>query len=210
MKNKLKNKHSPQNCPITLTTACLILRPWCSDDFEPFSKINADSRVMKYFPACLSVQESDQLAMKLKTRIEENGWGIWAVTLIESGQFIGGFGLIKLTTQAFSAPFTPAVELVWRLSFDQWEKGYEEEMALAVLRYGFESLQLHEIVSFTALQNLYGRHIMEKIGMQCHSEDNFDHPWLPNESPFKRHALYRIAQEEWNMNFKSSVDDEKS
>ena len=187
---------------VKLITPRLLLRPWRKEDFEPFSKINADARVMKYFPCPLNREESDQLAIKLKARIEEKGWGIWAMNLIEPEQFIGALGLIDLTKTSFPAPFTPAVELVWRLSFEHWEKGYETEGALAALQYGFKNLQFNEIVSFTAVQNESSRHVFEKVGMHHDPKDDFDHPMLPNESPFKRHILYRIMQKEWDTNCK--------
>lgn len=36
----------------------LILRCWQDEDFPAFARMNADSRVMEYFPAPLSLPES--------------------------------------------------------------------------------------------------------------------------------------------------------
>lgn len=65
------------------------------------------------------------------------------------------------------------------------------------MRYGFETLNLGEIVSFTAVQNMRSRRIMEKIGMHHDSRDDFDHPKLPEAHPLRRHVLYRLNQQEW-------------
>ncbi len=63
------------------------------------------------------------------------------------------------------AHFTPAVEIDWRLASAYLGKGYATEGAKAVLAYGFENLNLEEVVSFTAVQNMRSRRIMEKIGV---------------------------------------------
>ncbi len=75
---------------------------------------------MEYFPSVLSREESDQLAFRIKVKLEEQGWGLWVATLVESDRSIGFIGLNEVT---FSAPFTPAVEVGWRLAYDYWVKG---------------------------------------------------------------------------------------
>ena len=37
-----------------IQTKRLILRQWCDKDKEPFAQLNADPRVMEYFPYLLS------------------------------------------------------------------------------------------------------------------------------------------------------------
>jgi 3-dehydroquinate dehydratase/shikimate dehydrogenase len=92
----------------------------------------------------------------------------------------------------FTAHFTPAVEIGWRLAYDYWGKGYAVEGAKACLKYGFETLGLEEIVSFTAVQNVRSRRVMERIGMHHDPKDDFDHPKLPQGHSLQRHVLYRI------------------
>jgi RimJ/RimL family protein N-acetyltransferase len=100
-------------------------------------------------------------------------------------------GFIGLSIPSFEAPFTPCVEIGWRLDPEHWNCGYATEGARAVLEYGFVSLQLDEIVSFTAPGNLRSRRVMEKIGMAHSPSDDFDHPALPEGHPLRRHVLYR-------------------
>lgn len=63
-----------------LKTKRLILRPWKEEDLEPFAQLNADPRVMEYFPSVLSREESTQMAKRMQLKIEERGWGLWAVS----------------------------------------------------------------------------------------------------------------------------------
>lgn len=181
----------------TLKTKRLILRPWREEDLEPFAQLNADPRVMEYFPATLSKAESDQLAQRIKNKMDEKGWGMWAVSVPGIAEFIGLIGLNSEDQVSFPAPFTPAVEVGWRIAFEYWGKGYATEGAKAALAYGFETLNLGEIVSFTAVQNMRSRRIMEKIGMHHDPKDDFDHPKLSKEHKLNRHVLYRLKSSDW-------------
>lgn len=172
-----------------LETKRLLLRPWQESDLEPFAKMNADPHVREYFPSLLSRKESDASIEECSLHIAKYGFGFWAISLIETDTFIGMIGLQHVP---FQAPFTPAVEIGWRLAFEHWGKGYATEGALKALEYGFTSLQLHEIVAFTPVKNMRSRHVMEKIGMHHDLPGDFDHPKISLEHPLRRHVLYRI------------------
>ncbi|MBS0626364.1 MAG: GNAT family N-acetyltransferase [Verrucomicrobia bacterium] len=173
---------------VVLETERLILRPWKPEDLDPFAKMCADPRVMEFFPALKSREECASGIKSVMEDFEQYGWGLWAAALAKSGEFIGFIGILHVP---FEAPFTPAVEIGWRLAYDHWGKGYATEGALASLKYGFEVVGLEEIVSFTPTQNLRSRAVMEKIGMKRDLEGDFDHPRVPDGSPLKRHVLYR-------------------
>lgn len=179
----------------TLKTKRLILRPWKEEDLEPFAALNADPRVRKYFPGLMTKEESDASVKVMSEHFQKWGWGFWAVSLIETGEFIGLIGLANVT---FEASFVPAVEIGWRLGFNHWGKGYATEGALACLEYGFEILKLQEIVAFTAVHNSPSRAVMERIGMHHNEEDDFDHPRVPVGDPLRRHVLYRIYKREFD------------
>jgi 3-dehydroquinate dehydratase/shikimate dehydrogenase len=180
-----------------IKTERLILRPWREEDLKSFAQLNKDPRVMEYFPSLLTRQESDRLAKEFAHFLEENGWGFWAVSAPEVADFIGFIGIEPVD---FSSHFTPAVEIGWRLAHNFWGRGYATEGAQAALRYGFEKLNLKEIVSFTAVANQRSRNVMERIGMHHDPEDDFDHPKLPREHQLSRHVLYRIKVQDI-MNF---------
>lgn len=179
---------------LIIKTERLVLRPWKDADFAPFARLNADSRVMEYFPGILTQEESDQFAKRICTAMKQQGWGLWAVSVPNVSDFIGYIGLAPVN---FAADFTPAVELGWRLAYDFWNKGYATEGAMEALKYGFETLQMDEIVSFTAIQNKRSQKVMEKIGLTHYPEEDFDHPKLTEGHWLRRHVLYRIKQNEW-------------
>jgi RimJ/RimL family protein N-acetyltransferase len=173
-----------------IRTDRLVLRPWTRADREPFAAMNADPRVMEYFPALLSRAESDATADRIERHFEERGFGLWGVEVPGEASFIGYVGLM---VPAFEAPFMPCVEVGWRLAQAHWGLGYATEGARAALRQGCE-LGLTEVVSMTVLANRRSRRVMEKLGMKRDPADDFDHPRLPPGSPLRRHILYRLSR----------------
>ena len=174
--------------PTELRTARLRLRRWQASDLGSFAELNADPVVMEHYPALLGRDESDAMVARIEDSFDRDGLGLWAVELLPSGEYIGYVGLLAAT---FPAPFTPAVEVGWRLAHRHWGHGYATEGARAAMVDGFERLALDEIVSFTAVANLRSRRVMEKLGMTHDPGDDFDHPRLPHGSVLRRHVLYR-------------------
>jgi 3-dehydroquinate dehydratase / shikimate dehydrogenase len=173
---------------VKLRTERLLLRPWREGDRDAFAALNADPRVMEWFPATLTRARSDAVADAIEARLGDQGWGLWAVELPGVADFIGFIGL----NPADEELGRPAVEVGWRLAAEHWGRGYAPEGAIAALRHGFEALGLEEIVSFTAVGNLKSRRVMEKIGMTHDGADDFDHPRIAEGSPLRRHVLYRV------------------
>ena len=176
-----------------LETDRLILRGWRAADRAPFAALNADPAVMEHFPSILTRAESDALVERIDEHFARNGFGMWAVEAPGVADFVGFVGL---SIPRFEAPFTPCVEVGWRLARQHWGRGYAPEAARAALRFGFERAGLEQIVSFTVPANLKSRRVMEKIGMRRDPADDFDHPSLPEGHPLRRHVLYRIDRAE--------------
>jgi RimJ/RimL family protein N-acetyltransferase len=174
--------------PRDLLTERLILRRWRPADWRPFAALNADPRVMEYFPNVLSREESDALAKHIDEHFERHGFGLWAVEVPGVAPFAGFIGL---SVPRFQAHFTPCVEVGWRLAAAYWGRGYATEGAQAALAFGFEALDLREIVSFTMPENFRSRRVMEKIGMTRNPADDFDQPGVFGR---RHHVLYRLSR----------------
>lgn len=176
---------------LNIETPRLILRQWKDNDFAPFAAMNADPQVMEFFPSVLTREKSDEMATRCRDLIAERGWGIWAVELRETGEFIGFVGL---HTPGYDLPFTPCVEIGWRLRADSWGQGYCSEAARAALDAGFTQLGLSEIVAFTALPNLRSQAVMKKMGMVSNPHENFSHPAVEKGSWLEEHCLSRLKR----------------
>jgi len=153
--------------------------------------LNADAVVMEHFPAPLSRDESDDLADRIEGGLEERGWGLWAVEAPGKAAFVGFVGLNPAT---FPAPFTPAVEVGWRLAREHWGHGFATEGARAAIDFGFDTLALDEIVSFTVPANTRSRRVMDRLGMHHDPADDFDNPIVPPGDPLRLHVLYRLER----------------
>lgn len=172
----------------TLGTERLLLRQWRDDDLLPFAAINADPEVMEFFPAPLTPEQSAVLAGRHEALIEAGEPALFATEVKDTGEFIGFVGL---SVPRFEAPFTPCVEIGWRLARSAWGNGYAAEAAKAVFTHGFGTLDLPEIVSFTAVVNERSQAVMRRAGMLHDPTEDFDHPSLPPGHLLSRHVLYR-------------------
>ncbi|QRO01699.1 GNAT family N-acetyltransferase [Archangium violaceum] len=179
---------------LELRTGRLLLREWRDADLASFAALNADPTVMEYMPSLLSREESDALATRIRDHFARNGFGLWALEVPGVTDFAGFVGL---SIPTFQAPFTPCVEVGWRLARAHWGHGYATEAAREALRFGFEQRGLEEIVSFTVPANLRSRQVMERLGMHRTPAEDFDHPRLPAQHPLRRHVLYRLSRSEW-------------
>jgi len=179
-----------------IKTARLFLRRWSEQDIPAFAAMNADTRVMEFFPKLLDRKESDALATRITEHFDQHGFGLWAVEVLGVASFAGFVGL---SVPKFQAHFTPCVEVGWRLGYEHWVRGYATESAKAVIDFGFANVGLAQIVSFTVSDNHRSRRVMEKVGMTCSPADDFDHPSLIAGHPLRRHVLYRLQRDNWRF-----------
>jgi RimJ/RimL family protein N-acetyltransferase len=172
-----------------LRTERLILRHWRPSDRAPFARLNADPRVMEFFPALLTSSESNAVADRVESHWWQHGFGPYAAELAADGTFIGFVGLF---IPAFEAAFTPCVEIGWRLAAEYWGQGFATEGARAVVGQARDVMGLDALVSFTPAGNFRSRRVMEKLGMTRDPAEDFDHPSLPEGHALRRHVLYRL------------------
>lgn len=172
----------------------LILRPWKEADRQPFADMSADKDVMEYL---LPLTPHDAYHTWIDRQIESeqrHGMCFWAVEAKQEGAFVGAVGLLPVTYQAH---FTPAVEVGWRIARPFWGLGYAPEAAAAAISFGFESLQLPEIVSNAGVANEKSMRVMAKLGMLRDLDGDFDHPLVPGGDPLRRQVLYRLTRSRW-------------
>ena len=172
----------------------VILRRWRETDVEPFAAINADLTAMRFMPGTMTFEETRTMMGRIEEHHRAHGFGIWAVEVPGVAPFVGFVGLQRV---AFEAPFTPAVEIGWRLAPPYWGQGYATEAARAALRTGFEELNLDKIVSFTDPANKPSWSVMERLGITRDPREDFDHPRLALGHPLRRHILYRMTRATW-------------
>ena len=127
------------------------------------------------------------MVQRISAFFDENGYGLYALELRSTGEFIGFTGFTK---PAFDAWFTPCIEIGWRLRQECWGQGFATEAARACLDHAFQKLALDKIFSFTAVPNTRSEKVMQRIGMIKLGE--FDHPRVAPGHRLRPHVLYEI------------------
>ena len=174
-----------------LETERLILRNWRESDRELFHLINSDAQVMEFFVMRRNRAQSDAMMDRLAQGIEQNGFGLAAVEIAETGQ-VAGFTGLNITT-GLPVAEDGVIEIGWRFAPQFWGKGYVTEAARAWRDFGFDGLGLDRIISFAVADNHRSTAVMRRIGMTARPDLDFDHPNVPDTHPnLIRHVLYEI------------------
>jgi RimJ/RimL family protein N-acetyltransferase len=169
----------------TLRTERLLMRRWRESDREPFAALNGDAQTLKYFPGTLDRAASDALIDRIEAGFDQRGYGLWALEVAASGQFIGFTGLNPMPD---GVPGAGGVEVGWRLARPAWHHGYATEAARAALTVAFGGAGLNEIWSMTAVLNEPSQAVMRRLGLA--EVARFDHPRVPEGSPIRPHVTY--------------------
>ncbi|MGE5268626.1 MAG: GNAT family N-acetyltransferase [Thiohalocapsa sp.] len=175
---------------LALRTPRLRLREWRDADTAPFAALAADPLVMQYLPP-LDPAGAQEWVRRARAHWRSEGFGQWVVELPGEADFIGVVGLNRVR---WMLPFTPAVEIAWRIAHPYWRQGYALEAARAALDDAFLRLRLDEIVAYTVAANEPSWRLMERLGMRRRPAEDFDHPALPDRHPYRRHVLYRLRR----------------
>jgi RimJ/RimL family protein N-acetyltransferase len=161
------------------------MRRWQDSDREPFAALNADAETMRFFPSTMDRAASDAFADLIEERFVDQGYGLWALEIAGTGQFIGFTGLNPMPD---GVPGAGGVEVGWRLARHAWHHGYATEAALAALDVAFNGIGLAEIWSMTSVLNEPSQAVMRRIGLTEYAR--FDHPGVPDGSPIRPHVTY--------------------
>ncbi len=173
----------------TLETPRLLLRSWRDSDVDPWVELSADPRVMEHFPSTYTRAQSEASLVRMRERLERDGYGWWPVEVKGGASFVG---VIVLQEIPFDSHFTPAMEIGWWFAYDHWGNGYATEGARAALDFAFGELQRSEIVAITTPVNVRSQRVMQRLGMTRDPNDDFDNPYIAAGHPLRRHVLYRL------------------
>jgi RimJ/RimL family protein N-acetyltransferase len=186
------DRQVPSEVPRRFDTICtdrLVMRRWRDSDREAFAAMNADPEVMRYFPAPLDRAASDALVDRIESRFDRDGYGLWALEVTATAQFIGFTGLNPMPD---GVPGAGGTEVGWRLAEHAWHHGYATEAAAAAVDTGFREVGLDEIWSMTAVLNEPSQAVMQRLGMTPYA--NFEHPAVPVGHLLRPHVVYRLQR----------------
>ncbi|SEE14144.1 GNAT family N-acetyltransferase [Streptomyces sp. TLI_105] len=147
-----------------ILTPRLLLRRWTDDDLVPMGEINADPEVMRWIGdgAVRDLEQTAEDIERYEEEWDEEGFGLFAVELLGSGELIGFAGL---SVPEFLPEVLPAVEIGWRLGRQFWGQGYASEAAHAVLEFALQDRGLDRVVAIAHIGNEASVNVIGKLGM---------------------------------------------
>ena len=169
-----------------IETERLLLRQFKASDIDSWAnQIFADPEVIRFLPRReMTAHERAERGFRAITeKWQKFGFGEWAVTDKENGDFIGHCGLNLLEE-------TGEVEVDYALAKSCWGRGLATEAAYASLRFGFETAGLKRIIGFVFPENTASQRVLEHIGLSFENEGQYFGLWL---------LIYAIQREDFQI-----------
>ena len=154
------------------------MREFAPDDLDALAPIFADEVMMEWYPHPFSRDESKFWIERNQRRYREDGFGLWALELRDSGELLGDCGLVKQRVDD-----RDEFEIGWHVKRVSWGQGYAPEAARAVIAYAFEDARVTHLISLIRPENVNSARVAEKLGM---------HVWKETTHAKLRHFVYRL------------------
>jgi len=129
---------------VILETKRMIFRHLEPGDLDALYALYRDPEIRKYFPDGTRTREEtkEELEWFLNGHPEHPQLGLWAAILKENGEFVGRAGLLPWTIDGVLE-----IEVAYMIDKDHWRKGLGSEAAQAIVKYGFEKLNIPKIIA---------------------------------------------------------------
>ena len=167
-----------------LETKRLILRELTREDFDPLYRILSDPETMRHYPAPFSPEKVQRWIDWNLDNYRAYGFGLWAVILKETGEFLGDCGI---TMQRIHGKLLP--EIGYHIRRDMQRRGYASEAAARCMEYAFLERDLPRVYSYMKYTNVGSYSVALKNGMRFMEE------YPDPVNTFTR--VYAISREEW-------------
>lgn len=166
------------------------MRRWGDADRDAYAAMNADPEVMRYFLATMDRAASDASIDRMESMFEAQGFGLWALEVADSAEFVGFTGLNPMPD---GSPGAGGIEIGWRLARQAWHHGYATEAATAAVGVAFGEIGLDQLWSITAVLNQPSQAVMQRLGMMPFGL--FEHPKIPEGHRLRPHIAYRLHRQ---------------
>ena len=166
-----------------LQTNRLILREYTQEDFNDLLSILSDPETMKYYPKPYDEKGCQRWLDWSFNNYKTFGFGLWAVQLKSTGEFLGDCGI---TMQQINGKTLP--ELGFHIHKNHHKKGYATEAGKGVLSHIFKTTDFTHIYCYQTKDNLPSRKTAEKLGFTLLEE------YVENNVT---HTAYRLSREQF-------------
>lgn len=181
---RIMSEHLP------LLTKRLDLRDFLESDVDAVHGWASDPEVVRFMAWGPNTRENTREFFQRKfaerTGRPRHKWDL-AVVRRDTGQVIGSVGL-------FLDEAMRQAELGYCYDQSAWGRGFATEAARAMLRFGFEQLELHRIHSSVDTHNGASIRVLQKIGMRREGRTREE---IPGEEGWRELYCYQILRDGW-------------
>ena len=167
-----------------LETERLFLREMTMSDFDALYAVLSDSSIMQHYPYSFDEERVRSWIERNMKRYTDDGFGLWAVCLKDTGEMIGDCGL---TLQNIDGQMLP--EIGYHIRKDQQRKGYAKEAAAAVRDWAFGNTEYPALYSYCKYTNVGSFKTAESIGMHFEKEYEDEANKITHVSVIRREDL---------------------
>jgi RimJ/RimL family protein N-acetyltransferase len=183
---------------LSLVTDRLLLRELVKADFAAVHRYASDPEVVRYMDFGPNSEEDTRSFIRRALASQEaeprTRFGL-AVVLRSEGRLIGACGIYV------SASRDQEAEIGYVFAREFWGRGYGTEAVGALIRFGFEQLGLHRIVSTCRPENVASSRVMEKNGMR---REGYLREERWQKGQWRDSLLYAILEGEWKASREGS------
>jgi len=176
-----------------IATERLVLRGWEEADRDLFHRLGNDPDTMRYLGPLRLRDEDDAAFDRQRAALTQHGTCGWLVERRSDREPLGTCGAKPART---GLPIGGEMEIGWRFAAEHQRQGFALEAARAALAHVWTATDAPRVVAITVNANVPSWTLMERLGMTRVVGGDFDHPFVPDGSPLKRHVLYQIARPE--------------
>ena len=172
-----------------LETPRLVIRRMSMADAEDIYEYGRDPEVSRHvlWDAYRSVGEARMYLKYVQRQYRLNEPASWGIELKATGRLIGTIGFMWWNQEYRSA------EVGYSLSRAYWNHGLMTEALRAVIKFGFEEMNLNRIEAQHETTNPASGRVMEKVGMK---KEGVLRQRLRNKGKFVDVALYSVLRGE--------------
>lgn len=167
-----------------LETKRLFLREMTMSDLDALFAVLGDKEIMQHYPYSFDEERVRSWIERNMNRYKEDGFGLWAVCLKDTGEMIGDCGL---TLQNIDGTMLP--EIGYHIRKDQQRKGYAKEAAMAVRDWAFQNTEYPALYSYCKYTNVGSFKTAESIGMHFEKEYEDEANKITHVSVIRREDL---------------------
>lgn len=169
-----------------IETNRLILREYTLDDFDNLYEIVSYPETMRHYPKPFDEERTRGWIEWNLENYKNYGFGLWAVTLKKTGEFIGDCGI---SIQNIDGELLP--EIGYHIHKKYWRRGFGSEAARAVRDWAFENTDYNCIYSYMKYTNVGSYSTAIANGMRKVKEYQ--------DEKNKISYAYAITRDEWKL-----------